>query len=96
MMPATKGVVIRDFDDNHLYLSNQTTELFGHQQLYLINDEEIEEGDWFTDDNKTLKQSYKLFHVQFSNAKKIIATTNPELILQSELVVAIIFLALEN
>jgi len=41
--------------------------------LLIVSDEEIEEGDWFTDDNNSLKRGYKLSHVQFANPKKIIA-----------------------
>jgi len=41
--------------------------------LLIVSDEEIKEGDWFTDDNNSLKRSYKLSHVQFANPKKIIA-----------------------
>jgi hypothetical protein len=41
--------------------------------LLIVSDEEIKEGDWFTDDNNSLKRSYKLSHVQFANPKKIIS-----------------------
>ena len=50
------------------------------QNIYITNDEEIKEGDWFTDDNNSLKRSYKLSHVQFANPKKIIITDNKDLI----------------
>lgn len=50
------------------------------QNIYITNDEEIKEGDWFTDDNNSLKRSYKLSHVQFANPKKIILTTDDLLI----------------
>jgi len=43
-------------------------------------DEEIKDGDWFTDDNNSLKTSYKLSHTQFANPKKIILTTDQDLI----------------
>ena len=39
--------------------------------LLIVSDEEIKEGDWFTDDNNSLKRGYKLSHVQFANPKKI-------------------------
>jgi hypothetical protein len=48
--------------------------------IYITSDEEIKEGDWFTDDNNSLKRSYKLSHVQFANPKKIIITDNKDLI----------------
>jgi len=51
-----------------------------NQNIYITSDEEIKEGDWFTDSNNLLKRSYKLSHVQFANPKKIILTTDPELI----------------
>jgi hypothetical protein len=51
-----------------------------NQHLYITNDEEIKEGDWFIDGNNSLKRSYKLSHVQFANPKKIILTTDPNLI----------------
>ena len=51
------------------------------QHIYIAyDDEEIKEGDWFTDDNNSLKKSYKLFHVQFANPKKIVLTTDQDLI----------------
>ena len=51
-----------------------------NQHIYITSDKEIKEGDWFTDDNNSLKISYKLSHVQFANPKKIILTTDPDLI----------------
>jgi hypothetical protein len=51
-----------------------------NQHIYITSDEEIKEGDWFTDDNNSLKRSYKLSHVQFANPKKIILTTDQDLI----------------
>jgi len=48
--------------------------------IYITNDSEIKEGDWFTDSNNSLKTSYKLSHVQFANPKKIILTTDDLLI----------------
>jgi len=50
------------------------------RHIYITNTEEIKEGDWFTDDNNSLKRSYKLSHVQFANPKKIILTTDDLLI----------------
>jgi hypothetical protein len=41
--------------------------------LLSVSDEDIKEGDWFTDDNNSLRRSYKLSHVQFANPKKIIS-----------------------
>jgi hypothetical protein len=51
-----------------------------NQNIYITSDEEIKEGDWFMDDNNSLKTSYKLSHVQFANPKKIILTTDQDLI----------------
>jgi hypothetical protein len=51
-----------------------------NQNIYITNSEEIKEGDWFTDNNNSLKRSYKLSHVQFANPKKIILTTDQDLI----------------
>jgi|688.fasta_scaffold705749_1 hypothetical protein len=51
-----------------------------NQHTYITDDSEIKEGDWFTDDNNSLKRSYKLSHVQFANPKKIILTTDQDLI----------------
>jgi hypothetical protein len=48
--------------------------------IYITSDEEIKEGDWFLDDNNSIGQSYKLSHVQFANPKKIILTTDQDLI----------------
>jgi hypothetical protein len=33
-----------------------TTELFGHQHLYLTSSDKINEGDWFIGDNISLQQ----------------------------------------
>jgi len=51
-----------------------------NQHTYITDDSEIKERDWFTDNNNSLKKSYKLSHVQFANPKKIILTTNDLLI----------------
>jgi hypothetical protein len=51
-----------------------------NQHIYITSNKEIEEGDWFIDNNNSLKRSYKLSHVQFANPKKIILTTDPTLI----------------
>jgi hypothetical protein len=51
-----------------------------NKNIYITSNEEIKEGDWFTDDNNSLKRSYKLSHVQFANPKKIILTTDQDLI----------------
>lgn len=53
---------------------------FTNQNIYITNNEEIEEGNWFTDNNNSLKKSYRLSHVQFADPKKIILTTNLDLI----------------
>jgi hypothetical protein len=51
-----------------------------NQNICITNDEKPKDGDWFTDDNNSLKRSYKLSHVQFANPKKIILTDNQDLI----------------
>ena len=53
-----------------------------YQHIYITNDEEIKEGDWFYDlDTKYIKinQSWENSHLDF-NGKKIILTTDPDLI----------------
>jgi hypothetical protein len=50
------------------------------QNIYITSDEEIKEGDWFIDGNNSIGQSYRLSHVQFANPKKIILTTDHDLI----------------
>jgi hypothetical protein len=75
-----------------LYLSNYDKELnlssyplrnyTTGQHIYITNDEEIEEGDWFYDlDTKyvKIKQSWENSHLEF-NGKKIILTTDEDLI----------------
>ena len=75
-----------------LYLSNYDKELnlssyplrnyTTGQHIYITNDEEIEEGDWFYDlDTKyvKIKQSWENSHLYF-NGKKIILTTDEDLI----------------
>ena len=53
---------------------------FQDYNIYITSDEEIKEGDGFLDDNNSIGQSYKLSHVQFANPKKIILTTDQDLI----------------
>ena len=48
--------------------------------IYITSDEEIKEGDWFLDDNNQISHSYRLSHVKFANPKKIILTTDQDLI----------------
>ena len=52
----------------------------GKQNIYITSDEEIKEGDWFitTDTNEINKSDWIKFH--FDNGKKIILTTNQDLI----------------
>jgi hypothetical protein len=55
---------------------------FKSQNIYITNSEEIKEGDWFYDlDTKyvKIKQSWENSHLDF-NGKKIILTTDPDLI----------------
>jgi len=61
-------------------IEKPSTILKPNRHIYITSDEEIKEGDWFTDDNNSLKKSYKLSHVQFANPKKIILTTDDLLI----------------
>jgi len=51
-----------------------------NQHIYITNSEEIEEGDWFitTDTNEIDKSDWVKFN--FNNGKKIILTSDPELI----------------
>jgi hypothetical protein len=53
----------------------------GTQHIYITSDEKIKKGDWFTDGNDSLEKSYILFSVQFANYKKIILTTDQDLII---------------
>jgi hypothetical protein len=71
-----------DEDDTklRLYKEPMVSVYATNQNIYITNDEEIKEGDWFTDNNNSLKRSYKLSHVQFANPKKIILTTDLDLI----------------
>jgi hypothetical protein len=58
------------------------TENWRCKNIYITNDEEIKEGDWFYDlDTKyiKIKQSWENSHLDF-NGKKIILTTDPDLI----------------
>jgi hypothetical protein len=48
--------------------------------LYIVSDEEIKEGDWLIWNDKVYKHSKTSFTgIDFSDCKKIIATTDPEL-----------------
>jgi hypothetical protein len=61
-------------------ISREINSIVEGRNIYITNDSEIKEGDWFTDSNNSLKRSYKLSHVQFANPKKIILTTDEQLI----------------
>ena len=61
-------------------IEKPSTILKPNRHISITSDEEIKEGDWFMDDNNSLKTSYKLSHVQFANPKKIILTTDQDLI----------------
>jgi hypothetical protein len=61
-------------------ISREINSIVEGRNIYITSDEEIKEGDWFTDNNNSLKRSYKLSHVQFANPKKIILTTDDLLI----------------
>jgi len=78
ILPTDKPSSIGYDGDKNLHLVNMFID--DYQNIYITSDEEIKEGDWFTDDNNSLKRSYKLSHVQFANPKKIILTTDQDLI----------------
>ena len=69
---AKKYNLLKETKINEYYSPNQ--------HIYITNDEEIKEGDWFLDDNNSVSKSYKLSHVQFANPRKIILTTDQDLI----------------
>ena len=62
------------------YNENCGLHSFYPQHIYITSDEEIEDGDWFLDDNNQISHSYRLSHVKFANPKKIILTTDQDLI----------------
>ena len=66
--------------DNKIEIADDNS--FTNQHIYITNDEEIKEGDWFYDlDTKyiKIKQSWENSHLDF-NGKKIILTDNKDLI----------------
>jgi hypothetical protein len=86
MLPTESGSLIRSFDTGKLRLLD-TTELFGHQHLYIISDDEIIEGNWVlhTQDKNIFKVNERYDNSQIyelnltSSIKKIIATTDTSL-----------------
>lgn len=70
--------------DNHYCKLSDT---YLNQHLYILSDEEIKEGDWFIWNDSVelrLDKMYKMLKkhdwaIKYIEAKKIIATTNPEL-----------------
>lgn len=83
LLPTKEPSRLKKINDT-VYLHEDDLFIFDgfryNHNLYITNDEEIKDGDWFTDDNNSLKRSYKLSHVQFSTPKKIILTTDTKLI----------------
>jgi len=81
VLPTEKPSRLHEYDFlSPMGLSKKPLQWRLGRNIYITNDEEIKEGDWFTDDNNSLKTSYKLSHVQFANPKKIILTTDDLLI----------------
>lgn len=63
-------------------IEKENTILKPNQNIYITNDEEIKEGDWFYDLHTNyvkVKQSWENSHLGF-NSKKIVLTTNQDLI----------------
>lgn len=57
---------------------------FTNQHLYFLSDEEIKEGDWCVDKHKVVfKQETDKIFSEFTGSKKIIATTDKSLIINS-------------
>jgi len=66
----------------HLYNNNVfLDELANAINIYITSSEDIKEGDWLIYNNKLYKDSKRSFTgVDYSNCKKIILTTDPDLI----------------
>jgi hypothetical protein len=80
VLPTDKPSRLVKIKDNLFYTTTANIPSGIYQNIYITSNEEIKDGDWFTDDNNSLKRSYKLSHVQFANPKKIILTTDQDLI----------------
>ena len=82
LIPTEKpSILIQKRITKELKLSSlNNPQRWSNVNIYITSEEEIKEGDWFTDSNNSLKISYKLSHVQFANPKKIILTDDPDLL----------------
>jgi len=64
----------------HTHVSGEYKEKYQPFNLYITTDDEIKEGDWLIWDDKVYKHSKTSFTgIDFSDCKKIIATTDPKL-----------------
>ena len=94
MLPTNKSssiCTVKHFIDNKiklLYNHNNKAFIFEEdkdliiqpQHLYILSDEEIKEGDWYLSDKFVWQMKYPQWGEEGQGgAKKIIATTNPEL-----------------
>jgi hypothetical protein len=79
LIPTDKPSRLYEFGGQFI-LTNEPTDAFRNQNIYITNDEEIKEGDWFitTDTNEIHKSDWIKFH--FNNGEKIILTTDQDLI----------------
>lgn len=97
----TSKIEIERYTEGWFFLNNSSApnsctitipnvELFKHQHLYIISDDEIKEGDWFINDLNQIKKCTSRdtegyidfeggFNTKPSSCKKIIATTDSSL-----------------
>jgi hypothetical protein len=86
LLPTSKpSRLILDKDDNILHLQDEPVfmkhqDLVENQHIYITNDETIKEGDWVITYNGLLAKVITEFEWHFKNSKKIILTTDQDLI----------------
>jgi hypothetical protein len=84
VLPTDKpSRLVLDDTTQHLMLINKGEALWGNQHIYITSDEEIKEGDWFYNtfnDNQAKIQKRKGHWKTCFNQRKIILTTDPDLI----------------
>ena len=80
ILPTDKpSRLVLDDTTQQLILINKGEALWGNRNIYIINDEEIKEGDWYYYFGHIIKYE-KDEHTLTPNCKKIILSTDPDLI----------------
>jgi hypothetical protein len=81
VLPTNKPSILHEFG-NIWFSHKEPTECFRNYEIYITSNEEIKEGDWklFGKDNELSKATYDLDSIDLKYNKKVILTTDQDLI----------------